>query len=518
MMRAYPKILLLIICFLCSFASFDASGTSSPFINLDEKDIGEKRKVFERIRTPQVITNANYQMTKDVTEILENNKIPYWITFGTFMGAVRNQPATTQGQKSTDRVGGPFQWDDDIDLGVKVEFEEKILGLKDVFRELGYDVFPDHQDIVGLKVVAQRPIILNAGTEQEKKFHPFVDLFLYELEGDHYVLNRPEGKKIFEKGWYDKSQIDQLQQYPFGPLTLWGPSDATHYFVRMYGSAWNYTALYYMKHYEKITEKYCWTLDDETRIPSLPSGRLEDRVNRSKKLAVESPSAEHTKDNSQYWNRVYDPSSNANLPTEPSSFVQFVVSHPLFKKKENKDQDQDVLELGCGNGRDSFFLAPFCDALTSIDASEKAIESNITLAAGRDGVQPTFKTLKIESLQSLEAYRDVRQVYARFFIHAIPSDIEKIVLDFFGALKKESLLFLEYRTTKDPLFQQSTSIGENEGIHGHYRRFINHEEFLKMLEEKGYVIKFQAESDEFSVLPGNKPVLGRVIAQKTTAE
>ncbi|MGN6670285.1 MAG: methyltransferase [Candidatus Nucleicultricaceae bacterium] len=513
-MRVYPKILFLSLGLFFSSVVTEATATSSPFINLDEWSAEERQSIFSKIRTPQVIIDANYQMTKDVTELLEKHGTSYWITFGTFMGAVRNRPLSTEESDQKEQaVGGPFQWDDDIDLGVKVESEAAILGLKEEFHALGYDVFRDPQEIVGLKVVAQKPIVLNAGTDAETNFHPFLDLFLYELEDGHYVLNRPEGKKLFERGWYDKNQIDHLEQYSFGPLTLWGPSDATPYFERMYGPAWNKTALYYMKHYEKITDKYCWTLDGKTRVPAMPSKMLEDRNSPGSKETASSASSisTHARDNGEYWNRVYGQSSSNALPTKPSSFAQFVVSHQFFH------QERDVLELGCGNGRDSFFLAPSCSSLTAIDASEKAIESNVTLAEQKKGAVPQFKSLKIESLESLAPYQKASQVYARFFIHAIPYDIEKIVLDFFGRLNKDALLFLEYRTTKDPLFIKSEEIGPNEGIHGHYRRFIHHAEFLKALEAQGYEIKYDAESDEFSVLADDKPVLGRVIAQKVAS-
>lgn len=514
MMRVYPKILFLSIGLFLSSVVAEATATSSSFINLDEWHVEERQGIFSKIRTPQVIVDANYQMTKDVTELFEKHEIPYWITFGTFMGAVRNRPASTeQSDQKEQTSGGPFQWDDDIDLGVKVESEVTILALEKAFHALGYDVFRDPQEIVGLKVVAQKPIVLNAGTDAEISFHPFLDLFLYELEEGRYVLNRREGRKLFAKGWYDKNQIDHLIQYSFGPLTLWGPSDATQYFERMYGPAWNNTALYYMKHYEKITDKYCWTLDDKTRVPAMPSKTLEDRNSTHSKEPVPTSSSvsAHTRDNGEYWNHVYDQSSNKTLPKEPSSFAQFVVSHQFFHR------DRDVLELGCGNGRDSFFLASSCTAITAIDASEKAIESNMMQAEQKKGVVPHFKSLKIESLESLAPYQEASQVYARFFIHAIPSDIEKIVLEFLGRLREGALLFLEYRTTKDPLFVKSEKIGQNEGIHGHYRRFIHHAEFLKALEVEGYEIKYDAESDEFSVLADDKPVLGRVIAQKVTS-
>ena len=47
---------------------------------------------------------ANAQLLKRVTDVLDANGIPYWLSFGTLLGAVRH--------------GGSVPWDDDIDIGV----------------------------------------------------------------------------------------------------------------------------------------------------------------------------------------------------------------------------------------------------------------------------------------------------------------------------------------------------------------------------------------------------------------
>lgn len=490
-----------------------ASGTSTPFIDLDgEHNKIEKQRILYKIRTPQVLVNTSYQMTKDVVDLLDKNAIPYWITFGTFMGAVRNQP-TQSASKESGRIGGPFQWDDDIDLGVKTTSAEAILSLSSEFNSLGYDVFRDPQDIVGLKVVSRQNVEITEDSGEPIHFRPFIDLFLYEEEGDRYVIERPEGKKIFERGWYSKSQIDALERYPFGPLTLWGPSDPESYFTRMYGPSWNTVALFYMKHTATVSEKYKWTLDEESRIPSLPNMPLEERVIKDTSANPQCMKKPDTsRDNQAYWEKTYATNTTTHISKQPSPFCDFVVSHPLFMK------DRDLLELGCGNGRDSFRLAETGVQITAIDASKNAIEANIAALAGKESKEAStlkFNAVKIESDESLQPFKHAQQVYARFFIHAIPPHIEAIVLKFFESLQKDSRLFLEYRTIRDSLLQRSEKISDNEGIHTHYRRFIDHKAFMQELKEKGYTVEYEAEADDFSVVEGDKPFLGRVIARKS---
>ena len=50
-------------------------------------------------------------------------------------------------------------------------------------------------------------------------------------------------------------------------------------------------------------------------------------------------------------------------------------------------------------------------------------------------------------------------------------------------MKKNSKLFLEFRTTKDPLMKKGKKISYNEVVSDHYRRFINVQEFLKEIKE-----------------------------------
>jgi phosphorylcholine metabolism protein LicD len=53
-----------------------------------------------------------YKMFYKVSQLLEKNGIVYWITAGTFLGAVRS--------------GGIIKWDDDIDIMIPVEYKAKL--------------------------------------------------------------------------------------------------------------------------------------------------------------------------------------------------------------------------------------------------------------------------------------------------------------------------------------------------------------------------------------------------------
>ena len=70
-----------------------------------------------------------YKMLHDVTNILDECKISYWIDGGTMLGAVRHQAI--------------IPWDDDVDVGVLPHDYLKILKNQQKFIDAGYSVQND---------------------------------------------------------------------------------------------------------------------------------------------------------------------------------------------------------------------------------------------------------------------------------------------------------------------------------------------------------------------------------------
>ena len=64
-----------------------------------------------------------------------------------------------------------------------------------------------------------------------------------------------------------------------------------------------------------------------------------------------------------HWDEYY---RKGNVPSFPSPFAEYVA------KKLNTEQH--ILEIGCGNGRDSTFFSSKGHHVTGLDRSHKAIE------------------------------------------------------------------------------------------------------------------------------------------------
>ena len=56
--------------------------------------------------------------------------------------------------------------------------------------------------------------------------------------------------------------------------------------------------------------------------------------------------------NDTYWNNFY--SNSKELPFEPSQFSTYALK--FLQSRPKKDSQIHILDLGCGNGRDSYFF------------------------------------------------------------------------------------------------------------------------------------------------------------------
>ena len=70
-----------------------------------------------------------------------------------------------------------------------------------------------------------------------------------------------------------------------------------------------------------------------------------------------------SKKDNEYWNTFY---SKKKLIKKPSSFAFEIVKY--------LDSDKKLLELGCGNGRDSFFFAKNGIHVIALDLSNQVID------------------------------------------------------------------------------------------------------------------------------------------------
>lgn len=201
----------------------------------------------------------------------------------------------------------------------------------------------------------------------------------------------------------------------------------------------------------------------------------------------------------KYWIEYY---KKDDAPKQPSYFAMDIADmlHPNKK----------MLELGCGNGRDSIFFSEKGIYVTAIDQAESSINNLSKKYSDIKFVADDFVSTEQFNIDTYD------YIYSRFSIHSINSEQENILLNkAYKSLNKGGKIFIEVRSIKDEFYGRGKKIGKNEYIYqGHYRRFIDKNEIEKNMKEIGYKIELLIEDKGLAVYKNQDPVVIRIIASK----
>lgn len=161
-----------------------------------------------------------------------------------------------------------------------------------------------------------------------------------------------------------------------------------------------------------------------------------------------------------YWNRYY----LENIPQVPSQFGAFVLNE--FFSFDN------FIDIGCGDGRDSWFFHSHGKTVTAVDGSESVIQRNTKTLREQAAQRIRFACVDFNDPDAVAGFTADLEfdrpsvVYARFFLHAIDDRAEKLFFQFCDrVLESEGRLCLEYRTLQDRDLPKTTDL--------HHRRFID---------------------------------------------
>lgn len=176
-----------------------------------------------------------------------------------------------------------------------------------------------------------------------------------------------------------------------------------------------------------------------------------------------------------------------------------------------------VVDIGCGDGRDSFAFARAGRAkVTGLDRSHVAVRQAARKATelGLDG-RLAFVACDVSHAEQLRdvltaARRDDEPMvfYARFFLHSIPEDVQRTLLSVVAACARTGDFFAaEFRTDRDEVLHKTYG--------NHFRRFQNGQTFSRSLRDRyGFVPLVEQEGNGFSPYQGEDPQLYRVIARR----
>jgi SAM-dependent methyltransferase len=179
------------------------------------------------------------------------------------------------------------------------------------------------------------------------------------------------------------------------------------------------------------------------------------------------------------------------------------------------DMPATVIDIGCGDGRDSFAFAQAGRKVTGIDrshigirlatkkAEELGLAERLRFSACDVGDADLLRRVLADARRGSD---DPVLCYARFFLHSIPEDVQETLMSVLAEFARPGDRFAaEFRTDRDEAIAK---------VHGeHYRRFQNGAAFGRALADRyGFTPVLEQEGNGFSPYKGEDPQLYRVIA------
>lgn len=211
---------------------------------------------------------------------------------------------------------------------------------------------------------------------------------------------------------------------------------------------------------------------------------------------------------SEFWDGFY---GKKNIPDYPSQFAIAVLSEI--------QKNSYILDIGCGNGRDSLFFSRYGHHIVGIDASEVGINSAIE-KANNQGLSANFIYVNLYKPNNYKNFIKHHKhcfdvIYARFFIHAINALGENAFWEIAKyCLKESGNIYIEARTVKDTLLSTGTKISETERISDHYRRFIKPATLISNAKKNGFKLQYKVLGQGMAKYCEEDPVVIRCTFHK----
>lgn len=204
-----------------------------------------------------------------------------------------------------------------------------------------------------------------------------------------------------------------------------------------------------------------------------------------------------------YWNKYYSQRRGSGLLI-PSQFAAFAAG------EMQPTQLGSVVELGCGNGRDSLFFARHNHHVVGVDASSEAID---ICRKSADGLTADFIVGDIDDPALLEVIknilngRPVALLYSRFFLHAISEESQSSMLDLTSKLcPSGALIAFEFRTVRDKQLAKETE--------SHFRRFLDPLSLLQMVGRFGFRVEYFVEGFGYAKFRSDDAHVARVLLRR----
>ena len=189
-----------------------------------------------------------------------------------------------------------------------------------------------------------------------------------------------------------------------------------------------------------------------------------------------------------YWKNLYY--SDVELPTNNSSFAEFVYSYLPEK--------QTLVDIGCGNGRDTAYFEKKYDRVYGYD-----FVSNPNYLANTN-------KLIIEDVENFDVYY-AQIYYMRFFAHAIDEDVFDSLLEKIS-FNKDCKICVETRSSKEYTKDPKLVTNFDSGIGSAHYRILYSKDYLEQKISNRFKIDYIVEDKNLAHYLNDNPYIIRIIA------
>lgn len=192
-----------------------------------------------------------------------------------------------------------------------------------------------------------------------------------------------------------------------------------------------------------------------------------------------------------YWDNFYQ---NESPPSSPSSFGEYIIPYI-------KGTYKTLLDIGCGNGRDSLFFKNNGFDVISIDSSKSP---NFL------GDSDKFYKVDINNINfKVDIY------YARFFIHAIKENtLDSFIENLYKLMSKKSKFIFETRSTKGITNLEKKETNFKSSIGEKHFRMLYSIDYLRNKFEEKFKIDHLIETNNVAKYKNDNPYVIRGIITK----
>ncbi|KAK1742726.1 hypothetical protein QTG54_006323 [Skeletonema marinoi] len=183
-----------------------------------------------------------------------------------------------------------------------------------------------------------------------------------------------------------------------------------------------------------------------------------------------------------YWDTFYAHKFTVSVPS------QFCCLSAIEAPKT-----RPFVEFGCGNGRDSMYMATQGFRVYSGDLSGAAV-ANLKKNSPSNA---TFSVCDVSKPEHVQALVDQARAGAN------ASDNFNITI----ATKSGDTLYMEYRCSLDEAL-------EKEHGKGHYRRYVETAKLVDLLETLGFSIKYEITGQGMAKYKAEDPFVSRIICER----